>query len=97
LQLYADDAVLSYGHRDLAGLYDYMQHELDILSEWFYNNQFTVNTGKTKYILFKDPRRMITTDHEIVLGLDQVERFLSVRYLGLIIDDRFSLFMSSAR
>jgi hypothetical protein len=90
LQLYADDAVISYGHRDLAGLYEDMQHDLNLLSEWFYNNRLSVNAGKTKYILFKDPRRVITTDHQIVLGLDQVERVSSIRYLGLIIDDRLS-------
>jgi hypothetical protein len=58
-----------------------VQHDLDLLSEWFYNNCLSVNAGKTKYILFKEPRRVTTADHQIVLGLDQVERVLSVGYL----------------
>jgi hypothetical protein len=60
LQLYADDAVLSYCHRDLVRLYEDIQHDLDLLYECFYNNRLSVNAGKTKYILFKDPRRVIT-------------------------------------
>jgi hypothetical protein len=51
-QLDAKDAVFSYGHRDLAELYEDIQHDFHLLSEWFYNNSLSVNAGKTKYILF---------------------------------------------
>jgi hypothetical protein len=55
LQLYADDAVLSYQHCRLDTMFADM-HDLDLISEWFFNNCLSVNASKTKYIIFGHSR-----------------------------------------
>jgi hypothetical protein len=57
LQLYADDAVVIYSHKEADNLFADMQHDLNLISDWFYNNCLTdVNVRKSKYEIFKHNR-----------------------------------------
>jgi Reverse transcriptase (RNA-dependent DNA polymerase) len=90
LQLYADDAVLTYSHRDSITLFDDMQHDLNLISNWFYNNCLTVNGNKSKYIIFKDNRRALDTQESLFINGEEIERVENIRYLGLIVDSRLN-------
>jgi hypothetical protein len=90
LQLYADDAVLSYQHCHLDTMFADMQHDLDLISEWFFNNCLSVNASKTKYIIFGHPRTTSSIQGQLKLGFDIIERVTCIRYLGLLIDCRLN-------
>jgi hypothetical protein len=69
LQLYRDDAVVIYSHKEADNLFAKMQHDLNLISDWFYNNCLTFNSGKSKYVIFKDNRRnrwvLVRTSYQI--------------------------------
>jgi hypothetical protein len=90
LQLYADDAVLMYSRSCITDLYDDMQHDLDILNNWLYNNCLTANSGKTNFIIFKDPRKIISYNRSLYLGGSLINKVDETTYLGLIIDSSLS-------
>lgn len=90
LQLFADDAVLSYANNSILNLVSDMQYDLNLLCKWLYNNLLTLNADKTKYIIFHSPRKKIEkssiTLHTNNTIIEQVEQ---IKYLGLNI--HFSL------
>jgi hypothetical protein len=67
-------------------LYEAMQHDLNLIENWFYNNRLTVNALKTKLILFRHPRKVLGSPRTLFLGGHPVERVSEIRYLGLILD-----------
>jgi hypothetical protein len=90
LQFYADYAVLLYQHCHLDTMFADMQHDLDLISEWFYNNCLSVNASKTKYIIFGHPRTISSIQGQLKLGFNIIERVTCIRYLGLLIDCRLN-------
>lgn len=85
LQLYADDAVLVYSSDNIDQLYVDMQHDLNLINQWFFHNGLTVNASKTKYLIFSSTDRFSNIGYELNLGNDQIERVNSISYLGLTI------------
>jgi hypothetical protein len=83
LQLYADDAVVIYSHKEADNVFADMQHDLNLSSNWFYNNCLTVNAGKSKNVIFKDN---LTTQTRLTIDGNEIERVEHLRYLGLIVD-----------
>jgi Reverse transcriptase (RNA-dependent DNA polymerase) len=86
LQLYADDIIIMYSSDNIVDLYDDMQHDLDIMREWFYNNYLTVNSGKTSFMMFKDPRRVISYSRPLLFGGSMINQVFEQKYLGMIFD-----------
>lgn len=87
LQLYADDAALVYSCTDPQTLASYIQHDLDILYNWFYNNLMSFNISKTKYIIIQQTGINVDLPPILVKG-SPIERVFSYKYLGLWIDQR---------
>ena len=50
--LYADDTVLYASHEDEDSAHLWVANDLNLLTNWCYNNQLTVNISKTKVMLF---------------------------------------------
>jgi Reverse transcriptase (RNA-dependent DNA polymerase) len=90
LQLYADDAVLTYSHKNPLNLYIDMQHDLNLVSDWFYNNCLTVNGSKSKFIIFKDCRKVLDTESRLFINGEEIERVDHIRYLGLMVDSQLN-------
>jgi hypothetical protein len=86
LQLYADDVILMYSKDSVVDLYDDMQHDLNLINEWFYNNCLTVNPDKTNFMIFRDPRRVINYNRPLFLGGNMIKLVSEVKYLGMIFD-----------
>lgn len=85
LQLYADDATILYVVTDLITLKSYIEHDLEMLMDYFTRNHMAINLEKTNFIIFKvrgySPRLNITVNQFTV------EQVSYARYLGLIIDE----------
>lgn len=65
-----------------------MQHDLNLLHEWLYNNLLSINVDKTKLMIFHSPHRPIITPLTLLLiNGKPIEKVNSIKYLGLIIQD----------
>ena len=88
LQLFADDAALVYSAIDTEDLAAQIQHDLELLSNWFYNNLLSFNLSKTKFMIVQQIGLNVVNFPSVVVRGVEIERIHSYRYLGLIIDHR---------
>lgn len=84
LVLFADDAFLHYSGFNIYDMYSNMQHDLNILSEWFFENVLSINTTKTKYIIFHaDNKNVDASGLSLQINNIPIERMDTIKYLGL--------------
>lgn len=89
IQLYADDAVLKYSSTSLDELFDNMNLDLNLISQWFDRNKLQLNVGKTKFLLFSNKPSLQNLESFKLFYKDQeVERVTEFKYLGLMIDSK---------
>lgn len=89
LQLYADDAVVSCFGKDIQLVAAEIEDDLDKINDWFIDNKLTINTEKTKYIIFKN-RRKENIKVNIHLKEKELEEVQHFNYLGLNIDNELN-------
>ena len=91
--LYADDTVLLCSGNDLDNVCDNMQVDLDNISNWCNSNKLTINSKKTKFMIFGN-RNMLKKIKNIKFNLKMdcqaFDRVHCYKYLGLNIDDNFN-------
>lgn len=90
IQLYADDTVLKYSSRDINTIFQEMQHDIDLIANWFNTNQLDLNVSKTKYMFFTNCKINMETIPILSYQNQTISRVNSFKYLGLIIDDKLS-------
>ena len=66
--------------------------ELSIVDEWLKANRLTLNTKKTKYVVFGTRH---TLEHEvpdlnITIGNERIKRVSNLKYLGMVLDDKLT-------
>lgn len=84
INLFADDAVIYYSHYNIAHLYNDMQHDLNLVHDWLYNNLLTINIDKTKYMIFHSHQKNVDLSNQTLLIKNfEIERVHSFKYLGL--------------
>jgi hypothetical protein len=66
-----------------------MNEELGDIFEWLCKNKLKFNAGKTKMMVLTNKTRIIKDDIKISGG--EIERVTSMKYLGIIIDDRLNM------
>lgn len=86
LQLFADDAMIIYTCKDIDTLNLWMNEDLAILDQWFYDNVLTLNVSKTKYMIFTQRNLVIDDFGPVVVNGEHVERVHRYKYLGLVLD-----------
>jgi hypothetical protein len=87
IQLYADDAVLTYTENSDDDLYIAMSTDLRILNEWFIQNRLTINAKKTQFIKFKSKNSPITDNFNFIqFANEKIYSTENYKYLGLWID-----------
>ena len=65
-----------------------MQQDADILHDWLCRNVLTMNTVKTKYMMFGAAKNV--SNLHIVFGGALIDRVRQYKYLGLILDEQLS-------
>jgi hypothetical protein len=89
--LFADDTNLIYSHTNLQSLCALVNAELDMISNWFAANRLSINTTKTKYILFHSPNRQhLACPSAIKIGGQALERVHTIKFLGVLIHENLS-------
>lgn len=87
--LFADDTTVYMSHGSINVLFDDMNSELSRLTYWLDLNKLTVNTDKTKYLIFAStPKLKIIKNkycNEIRLKGKTIERVEKIKFLGVIL------------
>ena len=87
LYLYADDTAVCATGPDLEELTSQMEADLVRLAGWFKRNKLTLNAKKTNYMIFGLRNKLKEIHHHSLrFGDVNIDRVLSVKYLGIILD-----------
>jgi len=86
--LFADDTTIYTSSSDVSTLYDNLNANLYIVSDWLRANKLSLNVNKTTYMLFK-PNQYVNIDNFVLqIGNNVVEKVQCTKFLGLHIDDK---------
>ena len=91
--MFADDTNLFCSHKNIKTLFQIVNSELKLVTEWFLANKLSLNAKKTKYVLF----HKVTMCHSLPLQLPgmtlnniEIKRENSGKFLGVIIDENLT-------
>ena len=89
--MYADDTTLLFTASDPTTLQFNMNESLPKIASWFNTNQLTLNTKKTKFMIF-GTRNLLRNYSNISINYDNtvIERVEKFQYLGVILDPLLS-------
>ena len=91
--MFADDTNLFYSHKNIETLFETVNKELININIWFQANKLSLNTKKTKFVLFHKPRTKVKLPLSLpVLKINNVtiERVKALKFLGVIIDENIT-------
>ena len=89
--LFADDTNLIFHNNNIDTLINSANTTLEKISQWFQSNKLSLNTNKTKYILFHKPRKKISNRNiDIKINNTSIEEVKEVKFLGAILDSTLS-------
>ena len=83
---YADDTTLFNKNKCIDLLIGQMQNTLNLFLEWSLANFLSLNSSKTKYMLFSNTN-FIGPLFPLTINNDLLERVSNVKFLGIYIDD----------
>lgn len=84
--IYADDTGITYDQIDL----NKMQEDVDTLSQFFVNNNLSLNAEKTELIIIKSPYKTLEFEPNITVNNMSIRSTRNVKYLGLELDSSLS-------
>ena len=90
VRLFADDTSVFLYDKDCNTLAQKGICTLSLLKEWFDSNRLTLHLGKTNFNIFHPSTKAHSCCNEIVFNGTTILKSSSIKYLGLIIDDRLS-------
>jgi hypothetical protein len=67
-----------------------MQEEMNKVTNWLNVNKLSINTTKTKYIIFKSSNKKCDTEINIQLNHNTIQKVTHVKFLGVIIDQNLT-------
>lgn len=86
--MYADDTALLFPTPSLNTAAHIINNELLKISEWFTTNRLTLNTDKTKYLIFRSPHKPVDcTMGKLKVNDKEIEKVGTISYLGVMLDD----------
>ena len=90
--LFADDTALVTSASTLTLLQSKMNHQINMVHDWLLANKLSVHyVGKSQYMLInKNISVRVNDDFELKMGDHIISRTNSYRYLGLLVDEKFS-------
>ena len=88
--LYADDTNALYSNSSLNTLVNIIQKEMNKIVEWLNANKLSINTSKTKFIIFKSKNKFLPQQITFELNDHIIKQASYVKFLGVIIDQDFT-------
>lgn len=89
-RLFADDTALFYPDSTPHSVVNRINQDLVTLKVFFSSNLLSLNIQKTKYMLFRSPRKKIPPHLDPVLENTVIDKVDSFKYLGIHLDSTFS-------
>ena len=87
VKLYADDTVLYHSGITADQISGELQHNLDKFSSWCSKNKLTINTKKTKLMVFGTRERVKRAKKTLLyINNDRLQIVPSFKYLGVLLD-----------
>ena len=80
---FADDTNLLLNENSLKKLNKHINRDLKLVAQWIRANKLSLNTGKTKIVIFKSRNRKITKHLNFHISGQKIVPVDSVKYLGL--------------
>ena len=71
-------------------MHDKVNTDLYTLNDWFRANQLSVNSSKTKYILFSKYGNVLTNGMFLHIDNEHIERVQATKFLGIHIDEHIT-------
>ena len=88
--LFADDTCLVMSHKNIHELEALCNQELVKIDSWFRANKLTANINKASKFMVSYATRNCHYDLQIKMGQSNLERVKTMKYLGVILDDKLS-------
>lgn len=88
--IYADDTNILYSNADIKTLMATANNDLQLVIKWFKCNRLSLNTSKTKYIIFANKYKLRTEsydDFDIVIDNEKLTKTKDIKFLGVILQD----------
>ena len=85
--LFADDTNILYSHSCLKTLNEIIQIEMNKISDWLSVNKLSINTTKTKFVLFKSKNKKYKHDIKISVNNVEIRQVRNITFLGIVIDE----------
>ena len=90
LHLFVDDSSLFHSHKNLQSLELTINNELCKVHEWLCASRLSLNTDKTKLVLFHTAQKHLTNNISLHISDKQIEQTNSMKYLGVLIDSQLN-------
>ena len=84
---FADDTNLLYWNKSLKKINKHIKHDLKHLFQWLRSNKTSLNTSKTKIIIFKHRQIIITIHMNFRVSGQKINTATSVKYLGVSLNN----------
>ena len=85
--LFADDINICYSHTCLKKLNEIMQTEINKISDWLNTNILSLNTTKTKFMLFRSSKRKQRHNITISINNEKIKQVKSTTFPGVVTDE----------
>ena len=88
IKLFADDSLLFLNGKNLHEIQETLEIELPKIEKWFLSNKLTINASKTEYMI----NGIVQSENPFNISLNGtcLNKSNSVKYLGVMIDDKLS-------
>ena len=83
--LFADDTNIIYHNKNFNSLIENVNDDLIKISNWFNQNKLSINTDKTKFIIFSETERSAVPQVNILLNNKTISKTSDIKFLGVII------------
>ena len=87
---FADDTNMLFAGKNVGHIESVVNRELKTLTQWLRSNKLSLNTTKTKFLLFRSPNKVISRIPNIKICKFKLTLAKSVDYLGVTIDEVLS-------
>ena len=85
--MYGDDTAITYSSKNKYDINCVLNEELQMVSEWMYNNKLTLNASKTKVMTFGTSQKNKKGDNLTVKIKDDIlENVTEFKHLGVWFD-----------
>jgi hypothetical protein len=85
--LFADDTNILFSHTCLKQLNEIIQIEMNKITDWLNANKLSINTQKTKFILFTSKNKKLKDDIKILINNESIKQVKNTTFLGIVIDE----------